>query len=137
MTIPFRIDEENSRAWTAVAHSARVDHRAMFLIRDPQPGSNLADVAELYPYERVSDRVRAYLMAGIEHMLTWADLTAPLKFHEEQVTNVMLRPAYTLARATIEASAQAVWLMDTRDPLECVRRHLSLMRWDLQEHRKS
>jgi hypothetical protein len=42
-----------------------------------------------------------------------------------------------LARATIEASAQAVWLLDTRDPVECVRRHLSLIRWDLQEHRKS
>lgn len=109
----------------------------MSLIRDPQPGSNFADVAELYPYEKVSDRVRAYLMAGIEHMLMWADFTAPLKFHEEQLTNVMLRPAYTLARATIEASAQAVWLMDTRDPVECVRRHLSLMRWDLQGHRKS
>jgi hypothetical protein len=81
--------------------------------------------------------VRAYLMAAIEHMLTWADLTAPLKFHDEQVTNVRLRPAYTLARATIEASAQAVWLMDTLDPIECIRRHLSLMRWDLQEHRKS
>lgn len=50
---------------------------------------------------------------------------------------MMLRPAYTLARATIEASSQAVWLMDTRDPKECIRRHLSLMRWDLQEHRKS
>lgn len=137
MTIPFRVDEENSQSWTEVAHSARVNHRAMSLTRDPLPGSNFAAVDELYPFEKVSDRVRAYLMAGIEHMLTWADLTAPLKFHEEQVTNVMLRPAYTLARATIEASAQAVWLMDTRDPVECVRRHLSLMRWDLQEHRKS
>jgi hypothetical protein len=137
VTIPFRVDEENSQAWTAVAHSARVNHRTMSLIGDPQPGSNFAAVGKLYPFERVSDRVRAYLMAGIEHMLAWADLTAPLKFHDEQVTNVMLRPAYTLARATIEASAQAVWLMDTRDPLECVRRHLSLMRWDFQEHRKS
>ncbi len=137
VSIPFRVDETNSQAWTAVAHSARVDHRAVTLVGDPLGGSNFADVARLYPYEKVSDRVRAYLMAGIEHMLTWADLTAPLKFHEEQVTNVMLRPAYTLARATIEASAQAVWLMDTLDPIECIRRHVSLMRWDLQEHRKS
>ena len=70
MTIPFRVDEENSQAWTAVALSARVDHRAMSLISDPQPGSNFAGVAELYPSEKVSDRVRAYLMAGIEHALT-------------------------------------------------------------------
>lgn len=137
MTVPMRVDDENSQAWTAVAHTARVDHRVMSLIGDPQLGSNFADVAKLYPFEKVADRVRAYLMAGLEHMLTWADLSAPLKFHEEQVMNVTLRPAYTLARATIEASSQAVWLMDTRDPVECVRRHLSLMRWDLQEHRKS
>jgi hypothetical protein len=61
----------------------------------------------------------------------------PLIFHPDQVVNVTLRPAYTLARATMEAAAQAVWLMDTRDPIECVRRHLSLIRWDLQEYRKS
>lgn len=137
VTTSIHIDEQTSQAWTALAHSARVGYRAMSLVGDPQPRSNFADVAHLYPYEKVSDRVRAYLMAGIEHMLAWADLTAPLQFHDDQVTNVMLRPAYTLARATIEASAQAVWLMDTRDPIECLRRHLSLMRWDLQEHRKS
>lgn len=83
MSIPFRVDETNSQAWTAVAHSARVDHQVLCLIRDPEPGSNLAEVAKLYPYEKVSDRVRAYLMAGIEHMLMWADFSAPLKFHEE------------------------------------------------------
>jgi hypothetical protein len=137
VTTPFRVDEADAQAWTVVSHTARVGHKALCLVGDPEPGSNFADVARLYPYEKVSDRVRAYLMAGVEHMLMWADLHAPLKFHEEQVANVMLRPAYTLARATIEASAQAVWLMDTRDPRECIRRHLSLMRWDLQEHRKS
>jgi hypothetical protein len=49
----------------------------------------------------------------------------------------MPQSAYTLARAATEASARAVRLTDTRGPVECVRRHLSLMRWDLQEHRKS
>ena len=137
VSVPFPVDEDNTQAWTVVSHTARVDHRALRLIGDPAPGSNFADVARLYPYEKVSDRVRAYLTAGLEHMLMWADAHAPLKFHEDQVSTVMLRPAYTLARATIEASAQAVWLMDTRDPRECIRRHLSLMRWDLQEHRKS
>lgn len=134
---PLRVDDENSLAWTVVAHTARVDNQVMSLIGDPQPGSNLAHVDDLYPFEKVSDRVRAYLLAGIEHMLAWADLAAPLKLHDDQVMNVTLRPAYTLARATIEASAQAVWLLDTPDPIECVRRHLSLIRWDLQEHRKS
>jgi len=109
----------------------------MSLIGDPRPGSNFAAVGELYPSGKVSDRVRAYLMAGIEHMLTWTGLTAPVKFHKEHVTSVMPQSAYTLAGAAIEASARAVRLTNTRGPVECVRRHLSLMRWDLQEHRKS
>jgi hypothetical protein len=130
MSEPLRVDHENSRTWTVVAHTARVDHRIMSLIGDPQQGSSPARVDDLYPFEKVSDRVRAHLLAGIEHMLMWADLAAPLKLHEDQVMNVTLRPAYTLARATTEASAQAVWLLDTRNPVECVRRHLSLIRWD-------
>jgi hypothetical protein len=28
-------------------------------------------------------------------------------------------------------------MLDTRDPVECIRRHLCLIRWDLQEHRRS
>ncbi len=28
-------------------------------------------------------------------------------------------------------------MLDTRDPIECIRRHLSLIRWDLQEHKRS
>lgn len=137
MTVPFALDDETRLAWIAIAHSARIDQHAMQLIGDPQPGSNFAKAAVLYPFEKVSDRVRAYLAAGVEHLLMWADHNVPLKFHEDMVVHVALRPTYTLARATIEAAAQAVWLMDTRDPLECIRRHLSLMRWDLHEHRKS
>ena len=57
----------------------------------------------------------------------WADYSAPLRFHDEQTINFTLRPTLTLARAAIEASAQAVWLMDTTDPIECIRRHISLM----------
>lgn len=37
----------------------------------------------------------------------------------------------------LETAAQAVWLMDTADPRECVRRQLSVIRWDLEGHRKS
>lgn len=79
VTISLRVNDESCQAWIAVAHSARLQHRTMSLIRDPQPSSNFAEVAELYPSEKVSDRVRAYLMPGIEHMLTGADLTAPLQ----------------------------------------------------------
>lgn len=107
------------------------------LCGDPASTSNFQQVNELYPYEKVSDRARHYLNAALEHMVFWADLAAPLKFHPEQTVTFTLRPSLALARAALESSAQAVWLMDTDDPLECVRRHLSLIRWDLAEHRKS
>lgn len=55
----------------------------------------------------------------------------------EQATNHTLRPAYTLGRAAIEAASQAVWMTVEPKALECTRRHLSLVRWDYEEHRKS
>jgi hypothetical protein len=94
-------------------------------------------VSELYPFEKVADRARAYLTAGVEHLIFWADVQVPLKFHAEQAVEVTLRPSYTLARASLESAAQAVWLMNTTEPMECIRRHICLMRWDLAELRKS
>ncbi len=107
------------------------------LIGDPAASSNFAQANKLYPFIKVSDRTRSYLVAALEHLLLWADYAAPLKFHEDHVVNFTLRPAYTLARAAIESSAQAIWLTNTREPRECIRRHLCLIRWDLEEHRKS
>ncbi|OAP20707.1 hypothetical protein A4R44_08561 [Amycolatopsis sp. M39] len=104
---------------------------------DPMDGSIFANVNELYPHEKVSDRVRHYVEAAFEHLLMWADNAAPLKFHPEQTVNFTLRPTYTLARAALESSAQAVWILSANNSKECVRRHLSLIRWDIQEHKKS
>lgn len=104
---------------------------------DPTPASNFAEVNDLYPFEKVSDRARHYVTAALEHLVMWADFAAPLKFHPDQTTTFTMRPTYALARAALETAAQAVWLMDTRDPVECVKRHLRLIRWDLSEHRKS
>jgi hypothetical protein len=131
------VDEANQQAWIAVAHWTRINERVLSRVGDPAPGSNFAQVAELFPFEKVSDRARAYLRAGLDHLMMWADYAAPLKFHPDQELNFTLRPTYTLSRSAMEASSQAVWLMDTRDPIECIRRHLSLMRWDLNEHHKS
>lgn len=131
------VDEANQQAWIAVAHWTRINERVLSRVDDPAPGSNFAQVAELFPFEKVSDRARAYLRAGLDHLMMWADYAAPLKFHPDQELNFTLRPTYALSRSAMEASSQAVWLMDTRDPIECIRRHLSLMRWDLNEHHKS
>lgn len=135
--VKIAIEDDDARGWVAVAHGSRILQHCLRNTGDPTPRSPFAQVGELYPFEKVSDRARAYLAAAIEHLIFWADLQAPLKFHPEQATEVTLRPSYTLARASLESAAQAVWLMNTRDPMECIRRHICLMRWDLQELRKS
>lgn len=131
------VDEDSSRAWTEIAHGTRLQWRVLVSVGDPVAGSNFARVHEFYPYERVADRSRAYIYAALEHLMLWAEVVAPFKFHPEQTSVFQQRPAYTLARAALEAAAQAVWMLDTTDPLECVRRHLCLIRWDLQEHARS
>lgn len=132
-----RVDETTSLEWTQAAIASRVDHRLLLLIEDPGAGSPFDTLDRLYPFEKASDRARAYLSAALEHSLFWADYTAPLDFKEGETRGFALRPTYTLARAAIEGAAQAIWLMGSTDPYECLRRHLSLIRWDLQEHRKS
>ncbi|WP_150461074.1 hypothetical protein [Nesterenkonia ebinurensis] len=104
---------------------------------DPTPGSDLAQVNALYQWEKVSDRAQHYVAASLEHLLMWADFVAPLKFDPEQASVIRMRPTLALARAAIESAAQVVWLLAGQTSRECVRRHLSLVRWDLQEHRKS
>jgi hypothetical protein len=137
VAVKILIEDDDVRGWVEVAHGSRILQHCLRSAEDPVPGSPFAQVAELYPFEKVSDRSRAYLAAAIEHLIFWADLQAPLKFHPEQSNEVTLRPSYTLARASLESAAQAVWLVDTTDPMECIRRHICLMRWDLQELRRS
>lgn len=131
------VDPAIAQDWVAVAIGSRVSHRTLALVGDPASGSRFALVDGGYPYEQVSKRARGFLTAALEHLIFWADYTAPLKFHEEQAVDFSLRPSYTIARAAVESSAQAVWLMNAADPKECIRRHICLARWDLQEYRKS
>lgn len=131
------VPSDVSQAFTEIAHSARLAQHMVRSCGDPTPGSRFAQVNDLYPFEKVSDRARHYVTAGLEHLVMFADFAAPFKFHPEQITTFTMRPTYALARAALESAAQAVWLMDTRDPTVCVQRHLRLIRWDLDEYRKS
>ncbi|WP_147915209.1 hypothetical protein [Ruania zhangjianzhongii] len=133
----YPVPPEVSRAFTEISHRARFIQHMFQSVSDPAPGSNFANVDARYPFEKVSDRARHYVSSALEHLIMWADYAAPLKFHPEQTTTFTMRPAQTLARAALESGAQAVWLLDTTDPIECLRRHLSLIRWDLSEYRKS
>lgn len=131
------VPPEASQSFTEIAQRVRLTSHMFDSSGDPAPESNFARVNALYPFEKVSDRARHYISAAFEHLTMWADFAAPLKFHPDQITVFTMRPSYALARAALEGAAQAVWLMDTPDPIECVKRHLRLIRWDLEEHRKS
>lgn len=131
------VDGASSLAWTEIAQGSRLSHRLLSNIGDPALASNFIQINNYYPQEKASDWCRAYLSAAFEHLIMWADYVAPFKFHPEHVVTHSLRPSYTLARAALEASAQAVWMQSGGSARECARRHLSLIRWDLQEHRKS
>jgi hypothetical protein len=131
------LPEGVARRFTEVAMGARLCHHMVSQCGDPSAGSNFVMANEFYPWEKVSDRARHYVDAALEHLGMWADHIAPLKFHPEHEVNITMRPTYTLARAALESAAQCTWLLSTQDPRECIRRHLSLIRWDLAEHRKS
>lgn len=131
------VDRQISLAWTEIAHTARLGNRILGGVPELAPGSNFEQINAIYPSERSSDWHRSYLEAALQHLLLWADLVAPLKFHPEQEVIQAFRPAYTLGRAALEAASQAVWMSSGDTAKECARRHLSLIRWDYVEHRKS
>jgi hypothetical protein len=129
------IPAEYEERWTAIATGTRTNFHIIRHLGPPLPGSKFHSIIELP--DRVDARTKAYITAGIEHLHLWADHVAPFKFHPEQRTRIDLRPGLTLARAAMECAAHALWIFGTRDIEECVRRHIALLRWDLQEHRKS
>ncbi|MCL3818552.1 hypothetical protein [Aeromicrobium wangtongii] len=137
MTNQFPVSEDISRAWTEIAQGARLSHRAFSSVGDPAPGSNFTLINAIYPWEKASDWSRSYIDAAYEHLIHWADFVAPFRFHPEQRVRQTLRPAYTLSRAALEASAQALWMLEGGSAKECARRHLSLVRWDFHEHHAS
>jgi hypothetical protein len=71
------VPQEHSRAFTEVAHGSRILWHVLTHTDDPAAKSNFARVSDLYPYESVSDRTKAYLGAAFEHLVLWADYVAP------------------------------------------------------------
>lgn len=135
--IQVPIPEHISIQFTEIAQGVRLSWRMMQSVGTPLPGSNFFDLEKQFPNSLVFSRAKHYILAAHEHLVMWADFAAPFKFHPKQTTIFTLRPTLALARAALESAAQAVWLLDTTDPLELLRRHLCLVRWDLEEHRKS
>lgn len=58
-------------------------NRILHNVEDPSPDSNFAQINAIYPNEKASDWHRSYLTAALEHLLVWADIVAPLRFHPD------------------------------------------------------
>lgn len=129
--------ESVTRAWVEIAQGCRMTNHMLQATPDPADGSNFTQINEIYPQEKSSDWHRSYLGAALEHLVVWADIFAPLKFHPEHSVKFSFRPTHTLGRAAMEAASQALWVSSGKTARECARRHLSLIRWDFSELRKS
>ena len=131
------IDASVSLALTEAAQKVRLVTQMLRSAGSPSPESKFERLGRPTPQESVERRVANYLAASAEHLTFWANTFAPLKFHPEQTTEVTLRPTFTLARAAMEASSQAVWLMDSTDPRALQRRYLAMVLWELGKRKQS
>lgn len=135
--IEIPVPADASRSFTDIAQGIRLVWRSFGGGPAPSSGSDLLRADTHSPHDLVSRRARNYTIAALDHLVFWADFAAPLKFHPEQRTTFTLRPSLTLARAALESSSQGAWLLSSTSMRETIRRHISLIRWDLDEHRKS
>jgi hypothetical protein len=72
------------------------------------------------------------LVAALDHLVVWANIVAPQTVFEGMEVRNPARPYYTLARAGLEAAAQAVWILDQKSSAQRVERHLRLLYHDLR-----
>jgi hypothetical protein len=133
----FRLPPDHEQKWKEHTYAARSCELTLSRLPDPSPGSDLDRADMLYPWEKVSTWVRAYLRGSAEHLGLWADVVAPFEFDSDAVNNVRVRPYLLLARAALEAAAHALWLVEVPDADECVTRFLRLMYRDFGYHKKA
>lgn len=102
---------------------------------DPRPEALLAHMDRLYPSNKLSIWSRNSLRASAEHLEFLAEALVP----REKLQNVLrvntFRPHLLLARAGLEASAQAIWPLGSSGPEECLSRFIGLMRNDFKYHK--
>ena len=132
--LQYELPTEHRQRWTECTYHARSCALTLDQVVDPRPGTPLTEADSFYEWEKASIWVRNYLCAAAEHLCMWADMTAPYKFHPEAKNDIRPRPSLLLARAGLEASAHALWLLEASTPIECAQRHMRLMHRDFTYH---
>ena len=133
---PQPIQHEQILPWIEVSQSARLNADVLERLMPPLEGSFLRPTAD-DPLKNMAWWCHGFLEAAVDHLLLWADYAAPLKFHPEALVAHTLRPAFTLARAAIEAAAQAIWVLSPEDPKARGARYVVLATWDVNEQLKA
>lgn len=133
---PHRLEREEIMPWLEVSVGARLNAEVLGRLMPPSEGSFLHPSSN-DPLKNMTWMCHGFLEAAADHLLLWADYAAPLKFRPDAETVYTLRPAFTLARATMESAAQAIWMLSPEDLVECVRRYARLATWDLIEQTKA
>ena len=130
------LSREDIAPWIEAAQGARLNAYTLELLGRPIVGSDLKPTA-VDPFRNMAEWCRGYLEAAADHLMLWADSVAPLKFHPDVVNVYTLRPTLTLARAAMEAAAQAVWILGPDDPARRAGRYILLATADLQEQARA
>jgi len=132
LTVQSPVTEADTETWIALAITARVCDDILSRLVDPLPNSLLRDDDANYQWEKQSVWLHCYLRAAVDHLMVWANIVNPLQVHSETEVLITPRAYLTLARGTIEASAQAGWVLLGTDTTERTLRHLRLMYHDLR-----
>lgn len=122
--------------WIEVSQSARLNADVLGRTMPALEGSFLRPTADM-PLQNMTWFCRGLLESAADHLVMWADYAAPLRFHPDAEIVHTLRPAFTLARATIESAAQAIWVLSPEELTQCVGRYFLLATWDLDEQVKA
>lgn len=133
---PQPVEREAILPWIEVAQSARLNSGVLARLMPPKEGSLLRPTTD-DPFRNMAWFCHGLLEAATDHMILWADYAVPLKFNPETVLVHTLRPVFTLARAAIEAAAQAIWMLSPEEPADRARRYITLATWDLNEQLKA
>lgn len=120
-------------AWREAAIRVRYIDALLPLLGDPAPGSQIEADDKDGHGEYLSDDVRSSLWAAADNLHLWANVISPLQVVEGEVVENPPRPYFTLARAGLEAAAQAAWVLGPDERDERADRHLRLVVNDLKE----
>lgn len=134
---PLPVDPATSRTWTEIAIRVRLSDSMLRDAGDPLSASHIQQDDNAYPYEKLSAWVLSYLRASVDHLLVWANIVQPLQVFDGQVSFTITRPFFTLARAGLEAAAQASWVLSPRSSPERVNRHIRILYSDIENARKA